>query len=65
MQYNLTHPLDATETRNAYDWHIVVRGGGFKGQAQAIRMAMSRALVEANQEYRVVLKPLKYLTRDA
>jgi small subunit ribosomal protein S9 len=42
-----------------------VRGGGFKGQAEAIRLAISRALVELNEESKTTLKEHKYLMRDA
>ena len=42
-----------------------MKGGGFKGQAEAIRMAISRALVKLNEDFRSPLKAKKYLTRDA
>jgi len=44
---------------------VNVNGGGFKGQAQAIRMAISRALVKMNEEFRSPLKSRKFLMRDA
>jgi small subunit ribosomal protein S9 len=48
-----------------YDIKVNVKGGGFKGQAEAIRLALSRALVKINEEVRKPLKDKKYLTRDA
>lgn len=48
-----------------YDIKINVKGGGFKGQAEAIRLALSRALVKINEDYRKPLKDKKYLMRDA
>lgn len=48
----------------AYDLNINVDGGGFKGQAEAIRMGISRALVKLNEDFRKPLKSEKYLTRD-
>ena len=50
---------------NLYDIKVNVDGGGFKGQAEAVRMAISRALVLLNADYRKPLKDKKYLTRDA
>jgi small subunit ribosomal protein S9 len=48
-----------------YDLHVNVEGGGYKGQAEAIRMAISRALVKLNEDFRKPLKQEKLLTRDA
>ena len=50
---------------NLYDIKVNVDGGGFKGQAEAVRMAISRALVLLNADYRKPLKDKKFLTRDA
>ena len=58
-------PFHAVESENIYDWKVNVSGGGFKGQAEAIRMAISRVLVKINEDFRKPLKDLKYLTRDA
>ena len=58
-------PLKTVDALNQYDVNVNVDGGGFKGQAEAIRMAISRALVEANEESKSALKAKKYLTRDA
>lgn len=48
-----------------YDLKVNVNGGGFKGQSEAIRMAISRALVKMNEDFRSPLKSQKFLTRDA
>lgn len=48
-----------------YDLHVNVEGGGYKGQAEAVRMAISRALVKLNEDFRKPLKQEKLLTRDA
>lgn len=48
-----------------YDMTIIVEGGGYKGQSEAIRLAISRALVKVNLDYKKPLKDKKYLTRDA
>ena len=57
-------PLVATNTISKYDVIVKVTGGGFTGQAGAIRHGISRALLEANAEYRPTLKSNGYLTRD-
>ena len=57
-------PLAATETVEKYDAIITVRGGGYTGQAGAIRHGISRALLQADSDFRPVLKKAGYLTRD-
>ena len=57
-------PLVATETSDKFDVLVNVRGGGFTGQAGAIRHGISRALLEADADYRPVLKKAGFLTRD-
>ena len=57
-------PLVATNTLDKYDVICKVIGGGFTGQAGAIRHGISRALLEANGEYRPTLKSAGFLTRD-
>ena len=57
-------PLTATETLDKFDVLVNVHGGGFTGQAGAIRHGISRALVQADAEYRPVLKKSGFLTRD-
>ena len=58
-------PLVAVEGEKTYDIEINVNGGGLTGQAGAIRLGISRALLDVNIEYRSVLKEKGYLTRDA
>ena len=57
-------PLVATGTLDKFDILVTVRGGGFTGQAGAIRHGISRALLEADTEFRPALKAAGYLTRD-
>jgi small subunit ribosomal protein S9 len=57
-------PLQTVEVANAYDVLVNVTGGGFKGQAEAVRMGIARALVKLNEEFRKPLKVKKFLTRD-
>ena len=57
--------LEALGAVNNYDVKINVCGGGFKGQAEAIRMGIARALVEVNPEDRVTLKKEGFLKRDS
>ncbi|HLR02558.1 MAG TPA: 30S ribosomal protein S9 [Virgibacillus sp.] len=60
----LNQPLAATETQGTYDVLVNVHGGGFTGQAGAIRHGIARALLGADPEYRNILKRDGYLTRD-
>ena len=57
-------PLKATETTDKFDAIVTVRGGGFTGQAGAVRHGISRALLNVDAENRPVLKKAGYLTRD-
>ena len=57
-------PLEATNTLDKYDVLVNVRGGGFTGQAGAIRHGIARALLTVDADYRPVLKKAGYLTRD-
>ena len=57
-------PLVATNTADQYDIKITVKGGGTTGQADAIRQGIARALLEADADFRPVLKKAGYLTRD-
>jgi small subunit ribosomal protein S9 len=65
IQHNLLEPLQIAEVDKEYDVKVNVDGGGFKGQSEAARMAIARALVKINEEYRKPLKVRKLLTRDA
>ena len=57
-------PLAVTETSDQFDVLVNVKGGGLTGQAEAIRLGISRALVQFNEEYRKPLRDAGYLTRD-
>jgi small subunit ribosomal protein S9 len=64
LQYKVKQPLAMTENETTYDITVNVFGGGITGQAEAIRLALSRAMCEVNEEHRLVLKPEGLLTRD-
>ena len=57
-------PLAATETADKYDVLVNVHGGGYTGQAGAIRHGISRALLQADADFRPTLKKAGFLTRD-
>jgi small subunit ribosomal protein S9 len=57
-------PLVLTDSANKFDVAVNVKGGGYTGQAGAIRHGISRALVKADPELRLVLKQAGFLTRD-
>ena len=57
-------PLVATETTDKFDIMVNVKGGGYTGQAGAIRHGVSRALLQVDAEYRPTLKKAGFLTRD-
>ena len=57
-------PLVATETEGKYDVNVNVKGGGFTGQAGAVRHGIARALLQVDNEFRPTLKKAGYLTRD-
>ena len=57
-------PLVATETVDKYDVIVTVKGGGYTGQAGAIRHGVARALLQVDNDFRPVLKKAGYLTRD-
>ena len=66
LKYIVRQPLAATETASNYDVICTVKGGGFTGQAGAIRHGIARALLEVNSdEYRPTLKSNGFLTRDS
>lgn len=64
LQTIVKQPLTLVEVAGDYDINVNVDGGGIKGQAEAIRLALSRALCEVNEEYRSPLKKEGFLTRD-
>jgi small subunit ribosomal protein S9 len=65
VQGKVMEAMNEVGVQGLYDFKVNVHGGGFKGQAEAVRMGMSRALVKLNEEFRSPLKAKKYLTRDA
>jgi len=65
LVYKLNQAFLLTETVGQYDVRVNVFGGGITGQAEAIRLGISRALCDINTEYRALLKPHGLLTRDA
>lgn len=65
IRFNVEDPLNIVDAAKSYDIKVNVSGGGFKGQAEAIRLAISRALVIANEDNKKALKEKKYLTRDS
>ena len=64
LQTIVKQPLESTEVDGKYDIQVNVVGGGSKGQAEAIRLAISRALCKVDEEYRPILKKEGFLTRD-
>jgi small subunit ribosomal protein S9 len=60
----LRRPFEVTATEGKYDVIATVKGGGFTGQAGALRHGVSRALIEADEELRPALKAAGFLTRD-
>jgi small subunit ribosomal protein S9 len=64
LQTIVSQPLATVNEEGTYDISVNVDGGGPKGQAEAIRLAISRALVEVNDEHRPPLKKEGFLTRD-
>ena len=57
-------PLTATDTVDKFDVIVTVKGGGYTGQAGAVRHGIARALLQADPDYRPTLKKAGYLTRD-
>ena len=64
MQYKVNQPFAITETSSSFDVKVNVYGGGINGQAESVRLAISRALCEINEENRPALKKEGLLTRD-
>lgn len=64
LQYKVNQPLMLTGNEGNFDLNVSVHGGGITGQAEAVRLAISRAMCEINEENRLALKPEGLLTRD-
>lgn len=64
LQYRVHQPFMLTETEGKYDVNVNVRGGGITGQIEAVRLGISRALVEVDAEWKSKLKAEGLMTRD-
>lgn len=64
FQQVVEQPFKLLDLNGKYDVIVNVAGGGVKGQAEAIRLGISRSLVKVNPEFKAILKPFKLLTRD-
>ena len=64
LQYKINQPFEITETTGKYDVKVNVFGGGITGQAEAVRLAISKALIEIDPEYKPALKAQGLTTRD-
>ena len=64
LQYKVNQPLAMTNNEKSFDIAVNVYGGGITGQAEAVRLALSRAMCELDEENRSILKPEGLLTRD-
>lgn len=62
---DLEQPLMITKTKDSFDIFVKVIGGGFNGQAGAIRLGITRALIIANPDFKTILKKAGLVTRDA
>lgn len=65
LQYIVCQPLQTLEVRGKYDILVHLDGGGYKGQAEALRLAIARALVKVNPEDKPALRAEGFMTRDA
>lgn len=64
LQYIVNQPLSVTAQEGKYDIKVNLDGGGYKGQAEALRLAIARALVKIDEENKPTLRKLGLLTRD-
>lgn len=66
LRYIVSQPFEVTNTLGQFDVKVTIAGGGVKGQAEAIRLGIARAMSDLNkEEYRSALKAAGFLTRDA
>ncbi len=65
LQYVVKQPLQVTEKEGQYDINVNLVGGGFKGQAEALRLAIARALVKIDEDNKPILRQSGFLTRDS
>ena len=64
LRQSIILPFSATETQDRYDVKVSVRGGGQRGQADAVRLGIARALLKVDEEFRPRLRAQELLTRD-
>jgi small subunit ribosomal protein S9 len=64
LQYKVEQPFTLTETKGQYDVTVNVQGGGINGQAEAVRLGITRALIEINADHKPTLKEEGLTTRD-
>ena len=64
LQYLVKQPLNTRDAAGKYDIHVNLDGGGYKGQAEALRLAIARALVKINPEDKSALRAEGFMTRD-
>lgn len=64
LQFIVKQPLTVLDCAEKYDIHVNLDGGGFKGQAEALRLAIARALVKVNPDDKAVLRKHGFMTRD-
>ena len=64
LHYVVEQPLNLLEVRENYDIKVNLDGGGMTGQAEALRLAISRALIKVNPEYKPALRAEGFVTRD-
>ena len=65
LQLIIKQPIEVVDVKGKFDFKVNVHGGGLKGQAEAIRLAISRAFVKNDEETRSILKKAGFLTRDS
>ncbi len=65
LQYVVKQPLQLLEAEGKYDIKVNLCGGGFKGQAEALRLAIARALIKINPEDKAALRAAGFVTRDS
>jgi len=65
LQYVVKQPLNTIGVADNYDIKVTLNGGGFKGQAEAVRLAIARALVKIDEDNKPALKAQGFLTRDS
>ena len=64
LHYIVEQPLNLLEVKGNYDFKVNLNGGGMTGQAEALRLGISRALIKLNPEYKSALRAEGFVTRD-